>query len=139
VSCATGAHCEAGDCVDDCAGAVCPLGQACELGMCEGAPIIDPTETTGTVVSGSGGTFSLPDDATSGNSSTTSGGASTSGPGAPNGTARREGGDTACACRAAGVSSSDARMSWLLLGGLFPGLLRARVRRRKRSLRSRHA
>ncbi len=34
VDCDPGTHCEGGDCVDDCEGAVCPGGQICEAGRC---------------------------------------------------------------------------------------------------------
>lgn len=34
LSCNSGTHCEAGNCVDDCNNAVCPTGQACDRGQC---------------------------------------------------------------------------------------------------------
>jgi Domain of unknown function (DUF4114) len=37
-TCGEGAHCVAGECLDDCADAQCPAGQVCEAGSCVGDP-----------------------------------------------------------------------------------------------------
>jgi len=50
VTCDSGAHCVAGDCVDDCDGAQCPAGQMCEVGRC----VDDPNAGEGGESNGSG-------------------------------------------------------------------------------------
>ena len=106
VSCGAGTFCRGGACVDACDGAVCPMGQICELGMCIPRPIPDagppgifdagPRPDGGTVTPMDGGTIV---------------------PGEPDAsrvqrmTPRRDG----CSCRAAGTESRTAPAGLLLI------------------------
>ncbi|MSP25697.1 MAG: DUF4114 domain-containing protein [Myxococcales bacterium] len=107
VMCAEGTHCDAsGNCVDDCAGAVCPKGEVCALGDC----VPDPNPGTGGAggATTSGGIFDGGSDASGGSTASNSAGATTGG-----GLNRRDGG---CACElnpgAAAGASGRGLVPW---------------------------
>jgi hypothetical protein len=130
-TCPAGTHCVAGgQCVDDCQGAQCPLGQSCSAGQC----VADADAG----VSGSGG-GGWPDSGLSGNGGSSTGGSGGSGGtggGPPRGGTGEE--SSGCGCRAVprrgllGVVGT-APGSLAALGGLLAlGALFAGRRRRRR-------
>jgi MYXO-CTERM domain-containing protein len=122
VTCPPGQHCDGqtGMCVDDCAGAVCPLGQICMSGFC----VDDPAGQGG--AGGGTGTFA----AGTGGGATGSGGGATSGASGTGGA--EDGGNTfgadGCDCSL----PEDRSSGWAALGavGLLGALWRARRRPR---------
>jgi hypothetical protein len=131
VSCQAGTHCVSGSCADNCAGAVCPVGQKCSMGQCvldgsaprdagkESGPVIITT-TTGsltTVGTTSSGTSSGPGGGPGPGAG--SGGSAANGPGKTNDGA-------SCGCR---VPGRRAPGSATLLGSLLALVFLARRRR----------
>ncbi len=93
VSCEAGAHCDAsGACVDDCAGAVCPAGEACVMGSCVPEPSLSGAGGAGGNGAGSG-VFVGGADAAGGADSVNA--AATNGVGGGGGIPRS---DSGCAC-----------------------------------------
>jgi MYXO-CTERM domain-containing protein len=151
VTCAAAEHCEAGNCIDNCAGVVCPNGDSCTGGQCPnsvssgtgGSPILIGPDG-GVIVAGSGGTGQtmLPDGAvvtgnggatfvsggTSGVGAATSGGSSNSSGAASN---QRVSSDekASCGCRVAGSTSGTRRNLFALLALVVGVSGRRRARR----------
>jgi hypothetical protein len=108
VSCNTGTHCAGGMCVDNCDGAMCPIGQKCDKGQC--VPDGSPPKDAGGMVVLTGSTTGPSSATTSGaTSSATSGttGAGTMGIGGSGGGASSAGSGpssngSSCGCRVPG-------------------------------------
>jgi MYXO-CTERM domain-containing protein len=110
MTCDQGRHCQAGTCVDNCAGAVCPTGQKCDKGQCvqDGSVVKDGggggADAGPVIITGSGGTIF-----TTG----AGGGANGAPPGAGGAGASGTKDGPGCGCRVAS-SPSPHRPLWLL-------------------------
>lgn len=125
-ACAPGSHCDdAGNCVDNCQGTVCPTNQICESGKC----VKDPNQGAG----GSGGAPpSTSNGVLVGGGSPGTGGEggadAQGGTGASFGMPLPPGGDGSCACRLA-AATSPAPMGRVAMLALALGIASRRRRR----------
>ena len=110
MTCVSGTHCVAGTCKDDCEGAVCPLGQTCRAGQCEG-DIIGPDPGSDAGTSPDGG-ISIPPD--SGTGATGGGAAGNVG---ATGKYKAPPDSPACGCRTPPNAPSRG-WAWLALSGI---------------------
>jgi MYXO-CTERM domain-containing protein len=118
--CPTGQRCDAGACIDLCAGVVCPGGGLCVNGSCQMGTGSDPVTGGGTT-----GTIDIPGGIVIGGSNGLGSGAN--GSVLPGGHVRGAN-DPGCACEV--VGQSPAGDAALVFGGLGAALAMARRRRR---------
>jgi hypothetical protein len=118
-SCGPGAHCEGGACVDNCLGAVCPRGQTCNVGNCEGE-ILGPV--AGSDAGADSGIFFRPDAGVgAGGTGASSSGGSRAKPGSAS---------PGCACHTTG-SGLPGVFGWIIACAVAASLSRRRRQMRR--------